>query len=166
MWSLTGPSGNILSKMLIQIQTFPFKRMHLKLSSAKCLPFYPDFHLLVLWRKRGFNSNTGYGSNGWQTRPITATVQIIGIQGLISECNLNGNYACSLLNYIKVPAIKFCTCYGECIVVICANILQRFDQWGWNYTQTNFHRIWITFGISLVKWIPGPKLYLFKHTHR
>ena len=35
---LIGPSGTDFSEILIRIQTFSFKKMHLKMSSAKCRP--------------------------------------------------------------------------------------------------------------------------------
>ena len=36
---LIGPLGANFSEILIEIQTFPFKKMHLKMSSAKWRPF-------------------------------------------------------------------------------------------------------------------------------
>ena len=36
---LIRPSGTNFSEILIEIDVFPFKKMHLKMSSAKCRPF-------------------------------------------------------------------------------------------------------------------------------
>ena len=37
----TGPLGTNLSEIQIEIQNFPFAKMHLKMSSAKSRPFCP-----------------------------------------------------------------------------------------------------------------------------
>ena len=49
---LIGPSRTNFSEILIGIQTFSFKKMHLKMSSAKCRPFGLGLNVLrsvVLW---------------------------------------------------------------------------------------------------------------------
>ena len=45
---LIGPLGTNFSEILIRIQTFSFKKMHLKMSSAKWLPFCSDLNVLKL----------------------------------------------------------------------------------------------------------------------
>ena len=42
---LIGPSGTNFSENLIGIQTFSFKKMHFKMSSAKCRPFCRDLNV-------------------------------------------------------------------------------------------------------------------------
>ena len=43
---LIGPSGTNLSEMLIEIHIFSFKKMHMKMLSAKWLPFCLGFNVL------------------------------------------------------------------------------------------------------------------------
>ena len=44
-----GPLGTNFSEILIEILTFSFKKMHLKLSSAKRRPFCPGLNVLTHW---------------------------------------------------------------------------------------------------------------------
>ena len=44
---LIGPLGTYFSEILTGIQTFPFKKMHLKMSSAKWRPFCLDLKVLT-----------------------------------------------------------------------------------------------------------------------
>ena len=46
---LIGPLGTNFSEILIEIQTFSFKKMHLKMSSAKWRPFYLGLIVLMAW---------------------------------------------------------------------------------------------------------------------
>ena len=43
---LIGPLGTNFTEILIEIQTFSFKKMHLKMSSAKWLPFCLGLNVL------------------------------------------------------------------------------------------------------------------------
>ena len=45
---LIGPLGTNFSEMLIGIQAFSFKKMHLKMSSAKLRPFCLGLDVLIL----------------------------------------------------------------------------------------------------------------------
>ena len=45
---LIGALGINLSEILIKINTFSFKKLHLKLSSGKCRPFCVGLHMLTL----------------------------------------------------------------------------------------------------------------------
>ena len=52
---LIGPLGTNFSEILIGIQTFSFKKMHLKMASAKLRPFCPGLNMLnthMGWRWR------------------------------------------------------------------------------------------------------------------
>ena len=54
---LFGPLGTILSEISIGIQTFSFKKMHLKMSSAKWRPFCLGLNVLTQdWRLKGYCS--------------------------------------------------------------------------------------------------------------
>ena len=44
-----GPLGTNVSEIFIGIHTFPFKKMHLKMSSGKCRPFCPGLNVLTHW---------------------------------------------------------------------------------------------------------------------
>ena len=46
---LIGPLGTNFSESLIEIRKFPFKKMHLKTSSAKWRPFWLDLNVLTSW---------------------------------------------------------------------------------------------------------------------
>ena len=46
---LIGPLGTNFSEILIEILTFSFKKMHLKVSSAKRRPFCPGLNVLTHW---------------------------------------------------------------------------------------------------------------------
>ena len=43
---LIGPWGTNFSEIQIGIQAFPYKKMHLKMSSVKWCPFCPDLNVL------------------------------------------------------------------------------------------------------------------------
>ena len=47
--SLIGPWGTNFSEILIGIQTFSFKKMHLKMPSAKWRPFCLGLNVLMMW---------------------------------------------------------------------------------------------------------------------
>ena len=49
---LIGPWGTNFSEILICIQTFSFKKMHLKMTSAKRRPFWPGLNVLLLLRQK------------------------------------------------------------------------------------------------------------------
>ena len=44
---LIGPLGTNFSEILLDIHTFPFKKMHLKMSSGKCRPFCFGLNVLI-----------------------------------------------------------------------------------------------------------------------
>ena len=46
---LIGPLGTNFSEILIEIHTFSFNKMHLKMSSTKWRPFCPGLNVLILW---------------------------------------------------------------------------------------------------------------------
>ena len=46
---LIGPLGTNFSEILIRIETFSFKKMHLKMASAKWRPFCLGLNLLTHW---------------------------------------------------------------------------------------------------------------------
>ena len=46
---LIGPLGTNFSEILIEIHTFSFKKMHLKMSSAKWRPFCIGLNVLIEW---------------------------------------------------------------------------------------------------------------------
>ena len=46
---LIGPLGTNLSEMLIEIHTFSFKKIHLKMSSGKWRPFCLGLNVLIQW---------------------------------------------------------------------------------------------------------------------
>ena len=46
--SLIGPQGTNFSEMLIEIHTFPYKKIHLKMSSGKWRPFCLGLNVLTL----------------------------------------------------------------------------------------------------------------------
>ena len=49
---LIGPLGTNFNEILIEIQTFSFKKMHLKMSSAKWRPFCLGLNVLIFISKR------------------------------------------------------------------------------------------------------------------
>ena len=49
---LNGPLGTNFSEILIRIQTFSFKKMHLKMSSAKWRPFCRGLNVLNHWLRK------------------------------------------------------------------------------------------------------------------
>ena len=51
---LIGPLGTTFSEMLIEIQTFPLNKMHLKMSSAKWRPFCLGLNVLITYSKLNF----------------------------------------------------------------------------------------------------------------
>ena len=61
---LIGPIGTNFSEILIGIQTFSFTKMHLKISSAKCRPFFLGLNVLI--SRLQTHSYSGCYSNGGQ----------------------------------------------------------------------------------------------------
>ena len=59
---LIGPLGTNFSAISIGIQTFSFKKMHLKMSSAKWRPFFSASMSSILTHR---NTNTHYKKMGW-----------------------------------------------------------------------------------------------------
>ena len=45
---LIGPSETSFKEILVNILTFSFKKMHLKMSSGKCRPFFLGLNVLIL----------------------------------------------------------------------------------------------------------------------
>ena len=72
---LIGHTGTNISEIIIEIQTFPFRKMHLKMSSGKCRPFCLGLNVFTLILQNRFtgtgtmlrlsrcwwNNLTGYG---------------------------------------------------------------------------------------------------------
>ena len=50
---LIGPLGTNFSEILIEIQTFSLKKIHLKMSSAKCCSFRLGLNVLILYYHTG-----------------------------------------------------------------------------------------------------------------
>ena len=49
---LIGPLGTNVSEVLIEIQTFSFKKMHLKMASANWRPFCLGLNVLTFWSQK------------------------------------------------------------------------------------------------------------------
>ena len=83
---LIGPSGMNFSEILIEIHTFSFKKMHLKMSSGKWRPFCLGFNVLSSLSSgcnRKFNSGLILG-----LCPVKVTTSVIGwAQTLNQPCN-------------------------------------------------------------------------------
>ena len=58
---LIGPLGTNFSEILIAIETFSFKKMHLKISSAKWRPFCLGLNVLTRW---GLETHICVGESG------------------------------------------------------------------------------------------------------
>ena len=73
---LIGPLGTNFSEILIEIQIFLFRKMHLKMSSAKCRPFC--LGLNVLMGSSGHLGCSTYGNeqNGRTIVPYVAAYHI------------------------------------------------------------------------------------------
>ena len=88
-----GPLGTNFNEILIEIHTFSFKKMHLKISSAKWRPFC--FGLNVLNREQGINpypSDLSFSVRGWSAEGTSALTQGSG---------------CSWQNMMKQPQYFF-----------------------------------------------------------
>ena len=67
---LIGHLGTSFSEILIEICTFSFNKMHLKMSSGKCRPFYLGLNVLTSMRnKKGLDMNSS--SDGFSHRRHT-----------------------------------------------------------------------------------------------
>ena len=65
---LIGPLGTNFSEILIGVQTFSFKKMHLKMSSAKWCPFCPGLIVLTHWgrdKKDAISQTTFSSAFSW-----------------------------------------------------------------------------------------------------
>ena len=71
---LIGPLGTNFSEILIEILTFSFKKMRLKVSSAKRRPFCPGLNVLIvhhyLSREHFINDNIKYKYHIMQWLPL------------------------------------------------------------------------------------------------
>ena len=75
---LIGPLGTNFSEILIGIQTFTFKKMHLKMSSAKWRPFCPASKCCDIWNFRPWANYTKYVSS-LQTSVIKQLAILVAI---------------------------------------------------------------------------------------
>ena len=75
-----GPLGSNFGEIIIEIDTFSFKKMHLKLSSAKWRPFYLGLNVLY-WRCDGNTTNL---INLHPSAVISQTVRILFVDTLSS----------------------------------------------------------------------------------
>ena len=60
---LIGPLGTNFNEILIKIHTFSFKKMHIKMSSAKRRPFCLGLNVLRSWFPSRFNFDRRLGSS-------------------------------------------------------------------------------------------------------
>ena len=149
--------------MLIHIQTFQFKNMHIKIPSAKCRIFCSSYHVLVLWRKSDFNCNEGLCSNSRQRKKIVVTVQIIGTQGVIAEFKFVENSAFTTTNSIKVIATVCCIWCSAYAVVIFTKLCSNLIAGKWH---RNKFPIKLNYGCNIAtEETRGPQIILFKNTH-
>ena len=69
---LIGPLGTNFSEMLIEIHTFLFKNIHLKMSSGKCRPTCLSLNVLsILWLKKHQSPNNRSWWNKTQWHSVT-----------------------------------------------------------------------------------------------
>ena len=66
---LIGPLGTNFSEILIEIYIFSFKKMHLKMSSAKCRPFCLGLNVLNISPMWGAFGHTSYSQPPPHTSP-------------------------------------------------------------------------------------------------
>ena len=109
-----GPWGTNFSEILIEILTFSFKKMHLKMSSGKCRPFC--FGLNVLSR---FLTSLRYWRAVFDMMANNAQNYLIGVGTWISNITL---WICAY----SVMFIILLLCY-----IICLGLL----GWLWNTLQ-------------------------------
>ena len=71
---LIGPLGTNFSEILIEMLTFSFKKMRLKVSSGKCRPFCPGLNVLKAWCQaddkqlpQAMRSSSLMWDSSWQT---------------------------------------------------------------------------------------------------
>ena len=99
---LIGPLGTNFSEILIEILTFSFKKMRLKVSSAKRRPFCLTLNLLkhcCLMTQYGIRDFSQYGLMLWQHQAIAlasfhlSSVTFCGIhlRAILQESNLLSN---------------------------------------------------------------------------
>ena len=99
---LIGPLGTKFSQILIAIQTFSFKKMHPKLSSAKCRPFCLGLNVLSMFNLRLCNA---------------ATIWYFILKfGHLHLCGKGYNYFS--------PHCCKCNSFGSITAIICANACQ------------------------------------------
>ena len=70
---LTGTSGTNLSQILIRIHTFSFKKMHLKMSSAKWRPFCLGLNVFMAIYDSWLNSHSRKARTYWIPDKILPT---------------------------------------------------------------------------------------------
>ena len=91
---LIGPLGTNFSEILIKIQTFSFKKMHLKTSSAKRRPFCFGLNVLISLSP----DLDVFTHQGW----------VMHINGLVQDCSNSSALAMELLQSCTDPAICVC----------------------------------------------------------
>ena len=80
IWTIAGilliwPYGTNFSEILIGIQTFSFKKMHLKMSSGKWRPFCPGLNVLnKAWRRVFLRCKWSFSSEQWNVLLAEAIV--------------------------------------------------------------------------------------------
>ena len=81
---LIGPLGTSFSPILISIQTFPHKKMHLKVSSAKWRPFCLGVNVLALTPAQNDQHPTNWHSTA-QVHPYKCIWRCTGIRVCVTH---------------------------------------------------------------------------------
>ena len=85
---LIGPLGTNVNEILIKIRTFSFKKMLLKMSSAKWRPFCLDINVLSVEVVMTLSGSAGYDKVG---------IMITGFSGRIIRCIAHWSQVCGFI---------------------------------------------------------------------
>ena len=106
---LIGPWGTNFSEILIGIQTFSFKKMHLKMSSAKWRPFCLGLNVLkVMCKRHGSTKNYNITPNkGKYNKTVCLLYGIYCmhcINGLVQHCSIFNALAMEIQQFWTKPS--------------------------------------------------------------
>ena len=107
---LIRPSGTNFSEILIEIGVFSFKKVHLKMSSAKCRPFCLGLNVLIVLHCPSIACQampSHYLKQCWHVhRRIHASLGLNGLNQLVISIEISTTTHFGALNFMKTGFYK------------------------------------------------------------
>ena len=133
---LIAPLGTNFNEISIEIHTFSLKKMHLKMSSAKWLPFCHSLSELKL------------KMSGHASQKIVQSI-------ISSHCLCHDKASCTAHNMLKKYSL-LSWCHHEIQIYVCVS----WNKWFNHAVYTNSHTYPSTICIYMIPWFPKCSKYI------